>query len=639
MSWMSFLCLATAFLDLCRGHNTLFEGYDLSMSSYHLCTRHESTVVSKVLSYKISYTVRRSCGDWLPWKMCEVTVYKKAYRTEYMNVIKDVLRCCDGYEQVGSYCALISKKCKKCSSVLWACPNTIRTSRHGDLYSLYSTVTENYIVNILHSGIRSWCFHVTVTAKIDYQRLISMDGGILNHTRLLHSVVTGALDSYDVSVYYIRSWPIWPFRTSSSLLISSPEILSLSNTTTKLHLLLIHIEEVTSVSVEATTTNRSMMLSSTHIHATTHNPVNASSNRSETSTAVTPLSTVLTSSRPEISTALTSWSNPAPITNLQASSVTGSSFCVSWMTGQSQSGFSFLVVLMEGSKVRGRWETGLSVWEVPLLKPGVLHNVTVISCPYGSQGASLLVKTAAQTLGATAHLTNVQFTDALLDPASQMYQNLSRSIMEEQYKAISVECRASAITVTVARDFLWSGHIGDSSLFLGTQECGVNGGNSSHVQLTVAWDECNTQLLYNSTHYTAQVILYNSMSSQLLPDDTTRVPTVWLKVPIMCTFRRSIIISSGYSTAGYDMINDAVMGSGTFYVTFQLLNGMSPLPQNYSLSPEEDVVVEVSVDSTVGWLHGRVNLVALKIEKDGRSLVICVNNSKVTFYCPAMQFV
>ena len=62
--------------------------------------------------------------------------------------------------------------------------------------------------------------------------------------------MTGALDSYDVSVYYIRSWPIWPFRTSSSLLISSPEILSLSNTTTKLHLLLIHIEEVTSVSVE-----------------------------------------------------------------------------------------------------------------------------------------------------------------------------------------------------------------------------------------------------------------------------------------------------------------------------------------------------------------------------------------------------
>lgn len=57
----------------------------------------------------------------------------------------------------------------------------------------------------------------------------------------------------------------------------------------------------------------------------------------------------------------------------------------------------------------------------------------------------------------------------------------------------------------------------------------------------------------------------------------------------------------------YDMIKDAVMGSGTFYVTFQLLNGMSPLPQNYSLSPEEDVVVEVSVDSTVAQIKVVIN--------------------------------
>lgn len=201
-----------------------------------------------------------------------------------------------------------------------------------------------------------------------------------------------------------------------------------------------------------------------------------------------------------------------------------------------------------------------------------------------------------------------KMTSGLMKTSLQPETPTSLAPLVSYTEAISVECRASAITVTVARDFLWSGHIGDSSLFLGRQECGVNGGNSSHVQLTVAWDECNTQLLYNSTHYTAQVNLYNSMSSQLLPDDTTRVPTVRLKVPIMCTFRRSIIIiSSGYSTTGYDMIKDAVMGSGTFYVTFQLLNGMSPLPQNYSLSPEEDVVVEVSVDSTVAQIKVVIN--------------------------------
>jgi hypothetical protein len=82
------------------------------MSSYHLCTGHETTVVSKMWSYKTSYRDRRSCGGWLPWKTCVVTLYKTAYWTEYMNVTEEVMRCCDGYEQVGSYCALC-----ECSSL------------------------------------------------------------------------------------------------------------------------------------------------------------------------------------------------------------------------------------------------------------------------------------------------------------------------------------------------------------------------------------------------------------------------------------------------------------------------------------------------------------------------------------------
>ncbi|KAG9351752.1 hypothetical protein JZ751_023003 [Albula glossodonta] len=47
------------------------------------------------------------------------------------------------------------------------------------------------------------------------------------------------------------------------------------------------------------------------------------------------------------------------------------------------------------------------------------------------------------------------------------------------------------------------------------------------------------------------------------------------------------------------MIKDIVQGSGTFHVTVQLLNGTSPLPQNYSLSPNEEVVVEVAINSTL----------------------------------------
>lgn len=44
-----------------------------------------------------------------------------------------------------------------------------------------------------------------MTVKTDYQQLISMDGGIMNHTRLLHSVVGYCISPYVflMMVHYI----------------------------------------------------------------------------------------------------------------------------------------------------------------------------------------------------------------------------------------------------------------------------------------------------------------------------------------------------------------------------------------------------------------------------------------------------
>lgn len=46
------------------------------------------------------------------------------------------------------------------------------------------------------------------------------------------------------------------------------------------------------------------------------------------------------------------------------------------------------------------------------------------------------------------------------------------------------------------------------------------------------------------------------------------------------------------------MIKDVIMGSGSFQVTVQLMNGTMPLPHNYSLSREEAVVVDVSLNTS-----------------------------------------
>lgn len=55
------------------------------------------------------------------------------------------------------------------------------------------------------------------------------------------------------------------------------------------------------------------------------------------------------------------------------------------------------------------------------------------------------------------------------------------------------------------------------------------------------------------------------------------------------------------------MYNEAIMGSGSFQVRVQLMNGTMPLPHNYSLSPEEAVVVEVSVNTTSEYIKVVIN--------------------------------
>uniref|UniRef100_A0A3Q3IJA1 ZP domain-containing protein n=2 Tax=Monopterus albus TaxID=43700 RepID=A0A3Q3IJA1_MONAL len=164
--------------------------------------------------------------------------------------------------------------------------------------------------------------------------------------------------------------------------------------------------------------------------------------------------------------------------------------------------------------------------------------------------------------------------------------------------AISVQCRTAVIFVTVARNFLLNTKIRESALYLGLQECGVNGGNDTHAQLTAGWDECDTRLVQNETYYTASVTLFNTMDPYTSPNGTVEVPRIQLEVPIMCTFLKSMVLSANSGSSGYETFKDAVEGSGSFHVTVQLMNGTIPLPHNYSMSSREVVVVEASLNTS-----------------------------------------
>ncbi|CAL9685931.1 unnamed protein product [Knipowitschia caucasica] len=167
-------------------------------------------------------------------------------------------------------------------------------------------------------------------------------------------------------------------------------------------------------------------------------------------------------------------------------------------------------------------------------------------------------------------------------------------------EAITVNCNMASITVTVARDFLQSSQITDTALYLGMVDCRVNGGNSTHAQLTVDWDECNTLLMHNDSFYTASVTLFNTIN-------TREVPKIRLQIPVMCTYMKNVLITSGSSSMGYDMIKDVITGSGMFQLSVQLMNGTVPLPHNYSLSPSEALVLVVSLNTTVERIKVVIN--------------------------------
>ncbi|XP_068577529.1 uromodulin-like 1 isoform X1 [Cebidichthys violaceus] len=445
MSWMLSVWVATALLALCRGRNTVHEGNSLSESGYHLCVHNETRNVSFLVMHTVPYALTKPCGGWLLWKTCTVTLYRMTHQTEHKTVMEQVTRCCSGYEQVGRYCARsvnrsdeITAKPGSCPTADGLCPRSGDCEwdmdclgwqkcchRSGSFLCTDPTSWVNYSEN---GGYR---FNATVTVKTDYQQLISSERGILNHTRLLQAMVTGALQS-DISVYYLSSQPVHPYRTATSLLIDCNFALSLHNVTSKLHHLLKHIQEVTSVSVEDVDECAQSALRQCSLHADCNNTVGSYR-------CACPQGFIDVDPRNPGAHCTA----PPSITSVWSANVTGTSFHVYW-SSRFKTNQTYQVVLRRRSEVIQSWMTSQTMVKVRDLQRGVLYNVTLTPCSCGSQGVALgiLVKTDAQTLNATARLTNIQFTADLHNTSSQAYENLTESIKEEIYQSLSPEMKA-----------------------------------------------------------------------------------------------------------------------------------------------------------------------------------------------------
>ncbi|XP_061752413.1 LOW QUALITY PROTEIN: uromodulin-like 1 [Nerophis ophidion] len=439
MRWMLIVWTLLALLALCTGQQDAGKG--LSPSGYHLCSYNRTLTVSSLVLREVPYVATKPCGGWLSWTTCTVNLQNSSPDGVPRRVTAPVTRCCHGYVQVGSYCALPLNRTEEFTSKPGSCPAANGShSSGGDCdwdidcpgwqkcCHFLCSGTSNMTSYTENGGCR---FNATVTVKTDYQQLNSEDGALLNHTRLLQAMVTGAVQS-NVSVHYLASWPVQPFRTATSLLIGCTCDLSLHNVSTALHVLLIHIQEVSAMTVQDVNECEHPALHQCSPQAKCNNTVG-----SYQCVCHAGYFDVDPSNPGTICTALPS------ISNLQSSNITGTSFFVYWssltLTPQ-----TYLVVLSEGSEVIGEWTTKQTMMEIKDLQPGINYNVTVRIHSNQSQGdiLNMVLRTDAHTLEARTRLTNIQFTEDLRNASSQAYKNLTADIIEEIYRSLTPEMKA-----------------------------------------------------------------------------------------------------------------------------------------------------------------------------------------------------
>ncbi|KAM9788981.1 uromodulin-like 1 [Neosynchiropus ocellatus] len=461
MAWVLYIFAAVAVPPLCAAQDLAYDGKSLSMSGFHLCTKNESRNVSVLVVHNVARKEEKPCGGWLLWMTCTVTLYKMIHQTEYREVTRQVTRCCDGYEKVGRYCAPSVKRSDALGAKPGSCPKAdgldpasedggrdCEWDIHCPDWQKCCPASNGSVCSDPDSVANAgrYRFNATVTVRTDYQQLLIQNGSLLNHSRILQAMVPGVLQT-DPLVYYLASWPVHPHRTATSLLIDSSSALSLDNVRSRLLLLLKHIQEVTSVSVD----DRTMIhvLQNTafrNVDECAHTPLRHCSPHAECTNTVGSYLCACTPGYLDADPVNTGVICAAPaITSVQVANITGTSFCVYWSTGSGDNQ-AFRVTVHAGSEAVAAWDTNHTMVKVEELKPAVLYNVSVELSIHGNQvhTVHVVVKTEAQAVDASTRLTNVQFTDDLMDRSSEAFRNLSDSITEEIYRAHELEALANS---------------------------------------------------------------------------------------------------------------------------------------------------------------------------------------------------
>ncbi|XP_075768319.1 uromodulin-like 1 [Pelodiscus sinensis] len=416
-----------------QGKGNVFTEKGLSLVGYHLCNYSVTKTVSKMVAYQKSYEKNTSCGGWIPWMVCPKMSYKTQYRIIEVPEIMNFTDCCEGYEQVGLYCALSLNRANEFALRPGVCPNEETESlNHSCTFDTDCPGVKKCCNSFKGTGcmdpipeernLNKYWYNVSVLVKMDFNELRRLDPGFLNHSRLLYSMMTGALWPLNSTMYHIQTAEAKTYAgtLASQVLIGLHQPTPLMKVSSLLKGIVKNVYEVISIDVQ-------------DVNECSHAELNACS-RSELCINLEGYYKCIWEHEymdGNSSQLQKECKDLSAIRDHRIVNVTSSSFEVSWSVNSTLN-HTFQVQVYKGQELLASMETTEMEMDISELEAGIKYTVKI---SYEACGKNIIsyknVKTDAQIFGVTIKILNYNFTEHFLNISSTEYQEFSRLLLTE----------------------------------------------------------------------------------------------------------------------------------------------------------------------------------------------------------------
>ncbi|NXB13107.1 UROL1 protein, partial [Rhagologus leucostigma] len=402
----------------------------LSLLGYHLCNYTLTRSVFKMVAYQESYEKNTSCGGWIPWMVCPQRHYRTRFHMVEVPETITLTDCCEGYEQVGLYCSLALNRSSVFASRPGICP--VKDMETSDYPCTFDTECPGLkkccssskgagCVDPMPEGRTFW-YNVTVLVKMDFNELIRVDSHLLNHSRLLHSMITGALQPLNASVHHIQSscGEIYAGTVASQVLLGMHHPAPLANISSSLKAMVKRVYEVIDTEVQ-------------DVNECSYAEFNACPEKSSCVNLEGRYSCHPQQEHARVVPHQLSprKEDPSAVTNHRILSVTSNSFEMSWLV-TSTLNHTFQVRVFKGSETVQILKTEEMQMDVSHLEAGVMYSVEI---SYENCGKTIIsrqnVKTEAEIFDVTMRILNYNFTDDFHNSSSSAYEEFSRLLLTE----------------------------------------------------------------------------------------------------------------------------------------------------------------------------------------------------------------